>query len=69
MRIHVGLPKTFCVDAVNTTTYLINRVLLVHLDCKMPEEVWNGKKVKLSFLKVCSLFYVHIDVTAKVDLI
>ena len=67
MRIHVGLPKTFCADAVNTTTYLINRVLLVHLDCKMPKEVWSGKKVKISFLKACSLFYVHIDVTAKVD--
>ena len=53
----MGLPKTFCVDAVNTTTYLINRGLLVPLNCKMPEELWSGKKVNLSFLKVCSCLF------------
>ena len=32
MRIHAGLPNTFWVDLVNTTTHLINRGPLVSLD-------------------------------------
>ena len=32
MRIHAGLPNTFWVDLVNTTTHLINRGPLVPLD-------------------------------------
>ena len=52
MRIHVGLLKTFWADAVNATGYLINRGLSVPLDCRISEEVWRGKNVNLSFLKV-----------------
>lgn len=37
MRLHVGLPKTFWADAVNTTTYLTS---LVPLGFKILEEVW-----------------------------
>ena len=37
MRIHSGLPKTFWVDAVNTTAYLINRGPSVPLKFKLPE--------------------------------
>ena len=32
------------------------------MEFKLPEEVWSGKKVKFSHLKVfCCVSYVHID--------
>ena len=56
MRLHAGLPKTFWADAVSTATYLINR------GPSIPEEVWSGKEVKFSHLKVFGcVSYVHID--------
>lgn len=39
MRIHVGFPKTFEVDAINTIAYLIDRAPLVHLNYSIPKEV------------------------------
>ena len=41
MRIHCGLPKTFWVDIVSITAYLINRGPSVPLGFKIPEEVWT----------------------------
>ena len=62
MRIHVGLPKMFWAEAVNTATYLINRGPSIPLDGKIPEEVWSGKEVNLSHLRVFGcISYVHID--------
>ena len=66
MRIHVGLLKTFWVDAINIVTYLINRGSSIPLDCRIPKEVWSSKKINLSFLKVFGcLSYVHIDAATK----
>ena len=39
MRIHVGLPKTFWANAVNTAAYVINKGHSVPLDCGIPEEI------------------------------
>ncbi|RVW81762.1 Retrovirus-related Pol polyprotein from transposon TNT 1-94 [Vitis vinifera] len=50
MRLHVGLPKTFWVDAVSTATYLINRGPSVPMEFKLPKEVWSDKEVDLSTL-------------------
>ena len=62
MRLYVGLPKTLWVDAVNTTAYLINRGPLVPMEFRILEEVWRGKEVKFSYLKVFGcVSYVHID--------
>ena len=62
MRLHAGLPKTFWVNVVSTAAYLINRGPLVPIEFRLPEEVWSGKEVKFSHLKVFGcISYVHID--------
>ena len=62
MRIHAGLPKMFWAEAVNTASYLINRGPSIPLDGKLPKEVWSGKEVNLSHLRVFGcISYVHID--------
>jgi len=62
MRIHSSLPKHFWAEAVNTAAYLINRSPSVPLDFKLPEEVWTGKEVKLSHLKIFGcVAYVHVN--------
>ena len=62
MRVHVGLPKSFRADAVSTAAYLINRGPSVPKEFKLPDEVWGGKEVKFSHLKVFGrISYVHID--------
>ncbi|RVW84844.1 Retrovirus-related Pol polyprotein from transposon TNT 1-94 [Vitis vinifera] len=66
MRLHVGLPKTFWVDAVSTAAYLINRGPSVPMEFRLLEEVWSGKEVKFSHLKVFGcISYVHIDFDAR----
>ena len=62
MRLHVGLPKTFWVDAVSTATYLINRGPSVPMEFRLSKEVWSDKEVEFSHLKVFGcISYVHID--------
>lgn len=66
MRFHAGLPKTFWADAVSTAAYLINRGPLVPMEFRLSEEVWSGKEVKFSYLKVFGcVSYVHIDSDAR----
>ena len=61
MRLHARLPKTFWADAVSTAAYLINRGPSVPMEFRLPEEVWSGKEVKFSHLKIFGcVFYVHI---------
>ena len=43
MKIHSGLPKKICVNAVNSIAYLIKRGLSVPLEFKLIEEVWIEK--------------------------
>ena len=65
MRLHVELPKTFWTDDVSTVAYLINRGSSVSMEFRLPEEVWNGKEVKVSHLKVfCCVSYFHLDFEA-----
>ena len=62
MRLHAGLLKTFWADAISTAAYLINRGPSVPMKFRLPKEVWSGKEVKLSHLKVFGcVSYVHID--------
>ncbi|KAL5733960.1 hypothetical protein ACOSP7_031821 [Xanthoceras sorbifolium] len=62
MRLHAGLPKMLWAEAVNTAAYLINHGPSVPLDGGIPEEVWSGKEVNISHLRVFGcISYVHID--------
>ncbi|KAL2248336.1 UNVERIFIED_CONTAM: Retrovirus-related Pol polyprotein from transposon TNT 1-94 [Sesamum indicum] len=65
MRLKSGLPKMFWADAVNTAAFLINRGPSVPLNNRIPEEVWSGKKVDLSFLCTfgCSAYILNDDRT------
>ena len=69
MRLIAGLPKMFWAEAVNTTTYLINRGPSIALKFKLLEEVWSSKKIDLSYLKVFGyVSYMHIDPTTRTKL-
>ena len=56
-----GLDKHFWAEAIMTTCYLINRSPSTTLDGGIPEDVWTGKKLNYSHLKLfgCEAF-VHI---------
>ena len=53
-----GLEKHFWVEAVRTTCYLINRSPATTLGGGITEEVWTGKKLNYSHLKIfgCEAF-------------
>ena len=65
MRFHAGLPKTFWAVAISTASYLINSGPSFSMEFRLLEEVWSGKEVNFSHLKVFGcVFYVHIDFDA-----
>ena len=68
MRLYAGLPQMFWAKAVNTAAHLINTCPSTPLNFKLPKEVWSGKKVNLSYLKVFGcVSYLHIDSTARIS--
>ena len=48
----VGLGQEFWVKVVETKCYLVNRSLSSTLEDKTPQEVWTGKKLSLSHLRL-----------------
>ena len=56
-----SLPKYFWAEAVNTTYYILNRVLVRPLLTKTPYELWNNKKPNVSYFKVfgCKCFILN----------
>ena len=56
-----SLPKYFWADAVNTTCYVLNRVLIRPILKKTPYELFKGRRPALSHLKVfgCKCFILN----------
>ena len=70
MRLHAWLPKSFWAEAVNHACFVINRSPSRALDSKSAEEVWTGRDVDYSLLKVFGCpAYAHIasDERSKLD--
>ena len=62
MRLNAGLSKRFWAEAVNMACFLINRSPSKAIDCKIPEEVWTGKPVDYSILKIFGCpAYAHVE--------
>ena len=56
-----SLPKYFWADAVSTSCYVMNRVLIRPILKKTPYELFNGRKTNISHLKVfgCNCFVLN----------
>ena len=56
-----SLPKYFWADAVSTSCYVMNRVLIRPILKKTPYELFNGRKPNISHLRVfgCSYFVLN----------
>ena len=62
MRLNAGLPKVFWAEIVNTTGFIINRSPSLAIDFKIPEEVWSGRLMGYSSLKIFGCpAYVHVQ--------
>ena len=48
----INLPKYFRAEAVNTSCYVLNRILLRSIIKKTPYELWTNKKPIISYFKV-----------------
>jgi len=55
------LPKYFWAEAVNTSCYILNRVLIRPLLKKTPYELWKGKKPNISYFHAfgCKCFILN----------
>ncbi|KAH7849584.1 hypothetical protein Vadar_019987 [Vaccinium darrowii] len=61
MRLNARLSKVFWAEAVNTACFLINKSPSSAIDFKIPQEVWSGKPVNLSDLRIFGCpAYVHV---------
>ena len=62
MLIASGLPRNFCVEAVNIACYIVNRVLIRPITSKTPYELFKGIKPNISYFRVfgCPCF-VHVN--------
>ena len=62
MRLNAGLPKVLWAETVNIASFIINRSPSSAIDFKIPEEVWSGKPIDYSNLKIFGCpTYVHVQ--------
>ena len=62
MRLNAGLPKVFWAETINTASFIINRSPSSAIDFKIPEEVWSGRPIDYSSLKLFGCpTYVHMQ--------
>ena len=52
MLLSAGLEKRFWAEAVNTACYLINFGPHAGIECMISSEVWSGRSVEYSLLRV-----------------
>ena len=63
IRLNVGLSKIFWAKAMNMACYILNRSPRAALDGKVAEEVWTGKEVDYSLIRIFGYpAYVHIPI-------
>ena len=61
MRLNAGLPKVFWAKTVNIASFIIYRSPSSAIAFKLPEEVWLGRPVDYSSLKIFGCpAYVHV---------
>ena len=53
-----NLPKYFWAEAINTSCYVLNRILLRHILNKNPYELWKNKKHNISYFG-CKCFILN----------
>nr|KYP55915.1 Retrovirus-related Pol polyprotein from transposon TNT 1-94 [Cajanus cajan] len=55
------LPKHFWADTINTTCHVLNKVLIRPILKKIPYEIYNGRKPKISYFRVfgCKCFVLN----------
>ena len=62
IRLNAGLSKVFWAKAVNTESFIINISPASDIDFNIPQEVWLGKPVDYSSLKIFGCpAYVHVQ--------
>ena len=62
MLIARGLPRNFWAGAVNTTCYILNRVLIRPITSKTPYEFFKGVKPSISYFRVFGCkYFVHVN--------
>ena len=56
-----NLPKYFLAEAINTSCYVLNRVLLRSILKKTPYKLWRNKKPNINYFKVfgCKCFILN----------
>ena len=63
IRLNARLPKVFWAEVVNMTCYILNWSPRIALDRKVAEEVWTGKEVDYSTMRIFGCpAYVHIPI-------
>ena len=70
LRLNAGLPKCFCVEAVNMACYLIKISPWASLGVKVAKDVWTGNSVDFTNLRIFGCpAYMHIpaDEVSKLD--
>ena len=58
-----SLPRYFWAEAINTTSYILNRALVRPILKKTPYELWKGRRLNISYFHVfgCKCFIHNND--------
>lgn len=61
MLVENNLPKYFWAEVVNTSCYILNRILIRPILKKTPYELWNDKKPNISYFHAfgCKCFILN----------